>query len=283
MTPIALQRFALHLTIDQRTHDKLRYAQELLSHQVPSGDVAAVLDRALEALIRQLEKRKFASTTRPRGNGRPTSSPRHVPAHVKRAVWQRDGGQCTFVSESGKRCTSRALLEFDHVDEAARGGRATVGQIRLRCRAHNQYGAECSFGTEFMNNKRQEARHVAAAVRTKAAARARANEIEGVAVEVGVKADARPRARDGAEAVAHTKAKGRLQATPVAESAIQAGDHDVIPWLRQLGFRTDEARRAAKLCDAIPGASLEQRVRIALSYLHPRSSSMGRAPNAPAS
>jgi len=248
MTPIALQRFALHLAIDQRTHDRLRYAQELLSHQVPSGDVVAVLDRALEALILQLEKRRFASTTRPRGKRRPTSSARHIPAHVKRAVWQRDGGQCTFVGESGKRCGSRTMLEFDHVDEVARGGRSTTERMRLRCRAHNQYGAECTFGTEFMRHKRQEARRVAGAVRTKAAAIAKAAEAAGVAVEVGAKAVAPPRARDGAGA-----------------AGAQAADQDVIPWLRQLGFRTDEARRAAKLCDAIPEASLEERVRYAIS------------------
>jgi hypothetical protein len=39
----------------------------------------------------------------------------------------------------------------------------------------------------------------------------------------------------------------------------------VIPWLRRLGFRADEARRAAALCEAIPDAPLEERVRLALS------------------
>ena len=225
LTPVAPERYALQLTIGQGTHDKLRHAQALLSHQVPSGEVAEVLDRALDALIARLERRKFAATTRPsRRPRRASANPRHIPAEVKRAVWQRDGGQCTFVSDSGHRCPARNLLEFDHRDEVARGGRATVERIRLRCRAHNQYTAEGTFGRGFMDRKREEA--------------------------------AAERARKAAEAE-------RAQAA-VAE---KAKERDVVPWLRQLGFRADEARRAAAACESIPDAPLQERVRVALASL----------------
>ena len=36
--------------------------------------------------------------------------------------------------------------------EVARGGSAAVSNLRLRCRAHNQYGAERTFGAEFMRD-----------------------------------------------------------------------------------------------------------------------------------
>ena len=159
VAPLAPQRFSLQLTMSQRMHDKLRHAQALLSHRVPAGDVAAVLELVLDTAIEQLEKRKFAATSRPRdGQKLSTANGRHVPALVRRAVWQRDGGQCTFVSEAGQRCPARTLLEFDHVRELARGGSATISGMRLRCRAYNQYGAERTFGTEFMARKRGEAR-----------------------------------------------------------------------------------------------------------------------------
>jgi 5-methylcytosine-specific restriction endonuclease McrA len=74
-------------------------------------------------------------------------------------VWKRDQGQCTFVSETGQRCPSRRFLELDHIDPVARGGRATVERMRLRCRAHNQYTAEYTFGADFMEEKRRQARH----------------------------------------------------------------------------------------------------------------------------
>ena len=237
LAPLSPQRFALQLTMSQELHDKLRYAQELLSHQVAAGDVAQVLERALDVLILQLEKRKFAATRRPRRPGA-TPSGRYVPAHVKRAVWERDGGRCTFVSESGRRCPARSLLEFDHLHKVARGGLATIEGMRLHCRAHNQYGAERTFGVEFMRHKRAEARNTAAArARTVAAQRAEAR---------------------SAAAAARALTVGVQQA------------EEVIPWLRALGFRADEARRAAARCETIPDASLEQRVRLALTCFRPR-------------
>ena len=45
-------------------------------------------------------------------------------------------------------------MEFDHVLEVARGGEASITGLRLRCRAHNQYEAERSFGAEFMRHRR---------------------------------------------------------------------------------------------------------------------------------
>ncbi|MGH7724298.1 MAG: HNH endonuclease [Candidatus Eiseniibacteriota bacterium] len=170
-------RYLLRLAIGKTTHDRLRYAQELLSHSVPSGDIEAVLDRALEALIRQLESRKFAATKevkpKRRANTKPTTSDkslgavpmrresardRYVPARVKRGVWKRDQGRCTFVGESGHRCEARSFLEFDHIEPLARGGSATREGTRLRCRAHNQFEAERVFGTGFMAHKREQAR-----------------------------------------------------------------------------------------------------------------------------
>src|SRR5262249_23748192 len=110
------------------------------------------------------------ATSRPRkGRKHAASGTRHVPAHVKRAVWKRDGGQCTFVGESGHPCEARTGIEFDHVRELARGGEATVDGIRLRCRGHNQYTAEQTFGAGFMAAKREEARARVEAKRQRAA------------------------------------------------------------------------------------------------------------------
>jgi hypothetical protein len=153
--PLAPERFALQVTIDQATHDKLRRAQALLGHQVASRDIAGVLERALDALIEKLEKRKLAATAKPRAaRALRSNNPRYVPAHVKRAVAERDGGRCTFTSEDGHRCEARTDLEWDHIRPVARGGRPTVENIRQRCRVHNQHAAECVYGAEFMEAKR---------------------------------------------------------------------------------------------------------------------------------
>lgn len=158
--PAVAERFLLQLTIPRGTHDKLRHAQALLRHAVPSGNLAQVLDRALDALIARCEKRRFAATDRPRPRrvGAAAVARRTIPAHVRREVWQRDQGRCTFVGAGGHRCDARGRLEFDHVAPVARGGRATPDGMRLRCRAHNQLEAERVFGREFMEARRAEAR-----------------------------------------------------------------------------------------------------------------------------
>jgi hypothetical protein len=145
VAPIARGRFVLQVTISKETREKLEYAQALMSH-VAGCDLARVFDRALDTLIAKLEAKRCGAASKPRAKGRPTLSQRHIPAHVKHAVWQRDGGQCTYTTESGHRCPARDLLQYDHVEPVARGGEATVDNLRLRCRTHNQYTAEQAFG-----------------------------------------------------------------------------------------------------------------------------------------
>ena len=87
LTTLSPQRFALQVTLAQATHDKLRYLQALLSHQVPSGDLARVLDRTFDAAIREFERVKFAATDKPRpASRRSRAHGRYIPANVKRAV-----------------------------------------------------------------------------------------------------------------------------------------------------------------------------------------------------
>jgi 5-methylcytosine-specific restriction endonuclease McrA len=157
ISPLSATHFEMRLTIDRETNEQLRYAQALLGHAVPSGDVAQVLKRALGALVQQLEQKRFAKCVRS-GKRRSAADGRYVPAEIRRAVWQRDQGQCTFVSAKGRRCEEKSRLEFDHTQPIARGGQTTQGQLQLKCRAHNQYAAECAYGTEFMRVKREAAK-----------------------------------------------------------------------------------------------------------------------------
>lgn len=156
--PLAPRRFGLQVTISQEVHDKLRRAQELLGQQIAPNDLESLFDCLLDIALPELEKRKFAATDKPQFQRRRlVNDPRHVPNAVKREVWKRDGGQCTFRGESGHRCEERRGLEFDHIDPVARGGAATVRNTRLLCPAHNQYEAERVFGVEFMQAKRERA------------------------------------------------------------------------------------------------------------------------------
>ena len=152
VAPLSPGRYGIQFTFSQEQQDKLAYVRALLGHAVPSGDLAQVFERGLEELIHKLERQKFAAAVRTRP-GRRSKNPRYVPAAVRRAVWQRDQGQCTFVGTNGHRCESRTRLEFDHVEPVARGGLPTVSGVRLRCRAHNLHEAERAFGSAFERHK----------------------------------------------------------------------------------------------------------------------------------
>ena len=250
ITSVASDRYRLTLMIGRATREKLEHARHLLGHQLAEADLGQIVDRALDALIQRLEHRKLATTTRPRRGPAPREATRrgaaphpgsrHIPAHVKRAVWERDRAQCTFISEAGRRCGARAPLEFDHIEPFARGGRAGIANIRLRCRAHNQFSAEQAFGAEFMRRKRE----------------ASSGKRRRSRAAVATCADSRP-------------------ATAAASRAVAARERgtadELVSPLRILGFSVDEAWRAARDCQAIAGTPIEVRLRRALAYLRPRS------------
>jgi hypothetical protein len=145
VTPLAPARYKLQLTIDRATQEKLYLARDVMRHAVPSGDLATILSRALDALLEQLQRRKASAARHPHRARAVAPASRHIPAAVRRAVWARDGGRCAFRGPGG-RCGETAFVEFHHVRPFAAGGGATIDNIELRCRAHNQYEADLFFG-----------------------------------------------------------------------------------------------------------------------------------------
>jgi len=146
VTPLSPDRYKLQLTIGGDTLEKLRLAKDMLSHAIPSGDDAAVLDRALTALLGELARKKFADTRKPRRSRARDLRARDAAAAVKRAVWVRDLGRCAYIGPRGHRCNERRFVEFHHLDPYALGGEATVENIELRCRRHNDYEGRLYFG-----------------------------------------------------------------------------------------------------------------------------------------
>src|SRR6185369_1227980 len=183
--PLSADRFGVHFTADGEFCALLERVRGLAGHRLPSGDLMTLLKRGLEAYERELEKQRFAVGRKGRRNrdgapasgalagpalskpapphpnpsdptlSRPEFQPKprpsqkrrpHYPAAVARAVFLRDGKQCTYVSPDGRRCSARWRLELDHIEPAAVGGEATIENLRLRCRAHNQWYARQYFG-----------------------------------------------------------------------------------------------------------------------------------------
>jgi hypothetical protein len=135
-TPLRPGRYKLELTAGQALHDKLEQLKNLLRHQVPDGDLATIVERAVDLLVDETLKQRFAQVRTPRkprsnkpGVRRRKIKSRYIPRAVVREVHERDGEQCTFVSSDGKRCGERGYLELHHRDPFARGGEATAANL----------------------------------------------------------------------------------------------------------------------------------------------------------
>jgi len=244
VTPLSSESYSVQFTRSREADERFRYAQTLLGSRVSTNDLAEVYDRAMKALVEKLEKTRFGACTNPRKSGRRTrEGSRHVSNNVKRAVWIRDQGQCTYESAFGRRCEARADLQFDHVKEFARGGEAAVDNIRLRCPGHNQHTAEQTYGTGFMKQKREEA----------AAAR-----------------DAAKAAKARAEKPAASAERARIRDEKEREARLLPHEEEVVPWICALGMHESDARMAAKRCREMPEARLEDRVKRALTWFGDR-------------
>jgi hypothetical protein len=146
MRPLAPERYEIRFTASADTGEKLRLAQDLLGHAVPSGDLDQVFNRALTVFVEELARRKFAASERPRPSRGQSDDSRNIPAEVKRKVFVRDRGSCAFVSPNGRRCSAKRFLEFHHLEPYGTGGKPTLENIQLRCGVHNRYEAELFYG-----------------------------------------------------------------------------------------------------------------------------------------
>ena len=84
--------------------------------------------------------RPAATGAKPTGAATPTAkscaSGRAISAGVRRQVWQRDGGRCSYADpQTGRRRNSTHLIEIDHIVPHALGGGADPGNLRLLCGA----------------------------------------------------------------------------------------------------------------------------------------------------
>ena len=110
LQPLSAASYRVEFTASAEFHRKIEQTRNLLSHVVPSGDLALLFERALDTLLEvETERRLGAGQPRRRRETRPGS--RHVPLDVARAVWERDGFQCTFTDVHGRRCRFQTRLE----------------------------------------------------------------------------------------------------------------------------------------------------------------------------
>ena len=153
--PLAPGRYKVQFTASDELRRKLERLRALMRGQVPDGDLGAIIEAAVSEKLERLEARRFGATRRgrpqapPQSDGSPavpittakpampavrgsgagssgrvsgSTSSRHIPARIRRAIRRRDGDRCTFVDATGRRCGERDRLEYHHRRPFALGG-----------------------------------------------------------------------------------------------------------------------------------------------------------------
>src|SRR5262245_2887862 len=152
--PLSAATYKVQFTAGAELHDKLERLRALLRHEIPDGDLAVVIDKAVTEKLERLEARRFARVKSPRKEAarrEPALASRYLSAAVRRAVDLRDKGQCRFVDAQGRRCPERNQLEYHHRLPYGRGGGPGLSNICLMCRTHNRLMAELDYGEEAMS------------------------------------------------------------------------------------------------------------------------------------
>ncbi|HVJ19588.1 MAG TPA: HNH endonuclease [Polyangiaceae bacterium] len=167
------ERYKVQFTAGDEYVKLVEEAKALLSHSDPRISLDELHLRAMRALVADLQRKKQAATSKPRKPAKrspdapapeaeqkyPRQRGRHVPAAVRRAVFSRDQGRCTYCDETGQRCRETHGLELHHLRPFAWGGEHTAENITLRCHAHNTLAAEEDFGKELVERAKDSSDH----------------------------------------------------------------------------------------------------------------------------
>jgi 5-methylcytosine-specific restriction endonuclease McrA len=132
--PMTATASRMHVTVSREFLVLLKKAKAGQSHVQPGASDEEVLTAALELLIEKQTRRKAC-----------------VPAKVKREVVKRDQGKCQWNLADGGVCGATVRLEIDHVVPRGKGGRSTVENCRILCRAHNLEAARQVYGDAHMD------------------------------------------------------------------------------------------------------------------------------------
>ena len=160
--------YELRMIIDAPLKEKLDHLKSLLSHKDPKMPYQKLFRELADLGLVKWDplKQKAISGEEQKRIEDPhlEIKSNYIPTQLRRAVWIRDHGCCSFVdSETKKRCGSRHLLQIDHVKPLALGGGHQFNNLRLLCSAHNQHRAAKTFGPLLLSQRQLVTKEIPAA------------------------------------------------------------------------------------------------------------------------
>jgi hypothetical protein len=131
----------IRFTANKALMEKFEKIRNLLGHKLSDQQFASLFEELADLALKKLEPKKEVSPAPAK-----VSETRYIPEKVKRVIWHRDSGQCTYVDSKGKRCESKHALQYEHIIPFAKGGKTSVENLKLLCLAHNQFTAIQAYG-----------------------------------------------------------------------------------------------------------------------------------------
>lgn len=143
----------IELTLSKEQFTKLQKAKELLSHSVPTGDLASLLEYLSDKVIQQKTRSRTSTvevktgipdyelprTAENKRRKMSAVSPRTIPATIRKNLF-RDQNCCQYRdNKTDKQCSSRWQLQVDHIQPVWAGGSNHPSNLRLLCGAHNRH------------------------------------------------------------------------------------------------------------------------------------------------
>lgn len=163
------QELEIRLTISSETKRRWVRISELAAHRMNfDPSTRRIVELSAEMAVTALEKEKVGvrplkttteldlavdleiKTTHVEKSTETTPASRRISAPLRRLIWWRDQGRCTYHSPGTKiRCASRFALEIDHIKPFSLGGSSIDAEnLRLLCKSHHQMMTRKTFNAE---------------------------------------------------------------------------------------------------------------------------------------
>ncbi|MEK6774752.1 MAG: HNH endonuclease signature motif containing protein [Bdellovibrionota bacterium] len=134
---------SLHIRLTTETLKKLDRIKNLRAHKNPGMGYGELIEDMCQFVLKKIDPSLRPTTTRigsAKSIERKSAQPRYIPEKIKSEIYKRDHSQCSFVDkQTGRKCTSKYLLQIDHIQPVSRGGKCAVSNLQLLCQAHHKF------------------------------------------------------------------------------------------------------------------------------------------------
>jgi 5-methylcytosine-specific restriction endonuclease McrA len=161
--PLTNDKSKMEFVANSALAEKLKTLQNKLAHKNPNNSLGELIEILADMALEKLEPsetKKSKSNATPHGAHKVeakieltslTQPPRkisqhwrtnrqYIPKNIKTAVWNKSNSRCCYIDKvTQKQCASQYALEIDHIMPLALGGSNEPQNLRLLCRAHNQF------------------------------------------------------------------------------------------------------------------------------------------------